>query len=71
MENEKYITLTLPRNEMWKIRLALTSVIHDYESEIMDPETTEERREICEYSLEMWKSIKGKVIAQIKAQAEE
>lgn len=61
------ITLTLNRNDMSRVRTALTAQVISFMDELRDPEITEDRKEIAQRSLEMWKKIREEVISQLEA----
>ena len=52
MRNDEIMTLKLERIKVNDIEMAIISIIADFEFEIRNPETTEDRRQIAKSSLE-------------------
>ena len=68
MLNQELRTVTMARSDMLRVRQALTSLVVDYRREAKDPETTEDRRVICDRSLTMWERIRDDFNQQIADQ---
>lgn len=52
MTNDELMTLTLKRANILDIKLAIKLVIIDFQAEIKDPETREERKKTVRCSIE-------------------
>lgn len=58
MKNEDYMILRVKRLEVLDYITAVQHIIFDFEDEIRDPETTEERRRIAQSSIDhRWKPV--------------
>lgn len=68
MLNQELRTVTMTRSDMLRVRQALTSLVVDYQREAKDPKTTEDRRNVCNSSLNMWERIRDDFIQQIADQ---
>lgn len=68
MLNQELRTVTMTRSDMLRVRQALTSLVVDYRREAKDPKTTEDRRNVCNSSLNMWERIRDDFIQQIADQ---
>ena len=64
------MTINLTNREICDIRLALLCIAQSIEAELNDPETAEDRRQICISSAKKWWNLREKVIEQHKAQLE-
>lgn len=72
MRNNEIMTLKLERIKVNDIEMAIISIIFDFEREIRDPETTEDRKRIARSSIERrWKPVLEEVRKQFKEQDEE
>lgn len=72
MRNNEIMTLKLERIKVNDIEMAIMSIIFDFEREIRDPETTEDRKRIARSSIERrWKPVLEEVRKQFKEQDEE
>lgn len=60
------ITLTLTNTEVSKVRLAITNIIQDMRTELNSEETTQDRKDILNGSIEMWNTLRNKIIEQSK-----
>lgn len=58
------ITLTLTNNEVSKVRLAITNIIQDMKLELNSEKTTKDRKDILNGSIEMWNTLRNKIIEQ-------
>ena len=69
MKNNEIITLKLERTKVIDLKMAVMSIIFDFEREIRDPETTEYRKQIARSSIERrWKPVLEEVRKQFKEQ---
>lgn len=69
MRNDEIMTLKLKRIHVNDIEMAIISIISDFEDEIRNPETTEDRKKIVKSSIERrWKPLLEKVKKQFKEQ---
>lgn len=68
MENSEMV-LKLSRRDAYDVSRALSSVIANFRRELRSPELTEDRKKVCESSLEMWKRLKDSVDTQVLEQA--
>lgn len=69
MRNNEIMTLKLERIRVNDIEMAIMSIIFDFEREIRDPETTEDRRQIARSSIERrWRPLLEEVKKQFKEQ---
>ena len=69
MINSETMIYNLTRLEAIDMHLALLHLIHDFEDEIRDPETTEDRRKICESSVShKWRPLLDKLNKQFELQ---
>lgn len=68
MLNQEMRTVTMSRSDMLRVRRALTCVVLDFQKEIANSETTEDRRQIAKSSLAMWERIRSEFTAQLDAQ---
>lgn len=69
MRNNEIMTLKLERIKVNDIEMAIMSIIFDFEREIRDPETTEDRKRIARSSIERrWKPVLEEVRKQFKEQ---
>ena len=69
MRNNEIMTLKLERIKVNDIEMAIMSIIFDFEREIRDPETTEDRKRIARSSIERrWKPVLEEVKKQFKEQ---
>lgn len=68
--NEEIISISLSRNDVCDVLMAIHNVEHDYMQEIRDEGTDETRREIAKSSLQKWEKLHGKIKEQISAQDE-
>ena len=68
MLNQETRTVTMSRSDMFRVRQALTCVVLDFQKEIADPETTEDRRQIAKCSLDMWERIRSEFDRQMDEQ---
>lgn len=69
MRNDEIMTLKLERIKVNDIEIAIISIIADFEFEIRNPETTEDRRQIAKSSLERrWKPLLEEVKKQFREQ---
>lgn len=69
MCNELKYTVEMKRINVLDLMMAVNHVIFAFEDEIKDPETTEERRKICQNSIEhRWMPVKKELEKQFDAQ---
>lgn len=69
MRNDEIMTLKLERIHVNDIEMAIISIISDFEDEIRNPETTEDRKQIARSSIEKrWKPLLEEVKKQFKEQ---
>lgn len=69
MRNNEIMTLKLEKIKVNDIEMAIMSIIFDFEREIRDPETTEDRKRIARSSIEnRWKPVLEEVRKQFKEQ---
>lgn len=69
MRNDEIMTLKLERIHVNDIEMAIISIISDFEDEIRNPETTEDRKKIAKSSIERrWKPLLEEVKKQFKEQ---
>jgi phosphatidate phosphatase APP1 len=69
MRNDEIMTLKLKRIHVNDIEMAIISIISDFEDEIRNPETTEDRKKIAKSSIERrWKPLLEEVKKQFKEQ---
>lgn len=69
MKNNEIITLKLERKKVIDLKMAVMSIIFDFEREIRNPEITEDRKQIARSSIEKrWKPVLEEVRKQFKEQ---
>lgn len=68
MTNDEMMNLRLRRIDMCDIRLALTGIICDMETEMNDPATSEDRKLVLKGSIQKWESLKAEVVRQFDEQ---
>ena len=68
MMNQEMMNLNLRRIDMCDIRLALTSVICNMNTEMNDPTTSETRKEVLKRSIQKWEKLKAEVVRQFNEQ---
>ena len=72
MRNDEIMTLKLERIKVIDIKMAINSIISDFEQEIRDPETTEDRKKIARSSIEnRWKLVLEEIEKQFEEQDKE
>ena len=72
MKNHEIMTLKLERIKVIDIKMAINSIISDFEQEIRDPETTEDRKKIARSSIEnRWKLVLEEIEKQFEEQDKE
>ena len=72
MKNHEIMTLKLKRTKVIDLKMAINSIISDFEQEIRDPETTEDRKKIARSSIDnRWKLVLEEVEKQFKEQDKE
>lgn len=72
MKNHEIMTLKLERIKVIDIKMAINSIISDFEQEIRDPETTENRKKIARSSIEnRWKLVLEEIEKQFEEQDKE
>lgn len=69
MRNDEIMILKLERIKVNDIEMAIISIIDDFEQEIRDPETSEDRKKIAKSSIERrWKPLLKTIQDQFKEQ---
>ena len=68
MTNGEMMNLRLRRIDMCDIRLALTGIICDMETEMNAPATSEDRKKVLKGSIRKWESLKAEVVRQFDEQ---
>lgn len=72
MKNHEIMTLKLERIKVIDIKMAINSIISDFEQEIRDPETTNDRKKIARSSIEnRWKLVLEEIEKQFEEQDKE
>ncbi len=62
------MTLNLSNNDISNLRTACTSIIISMKHELADENTTKDRKDILERSIDKWQSLKNRIIEQQTAQ---
>lgn len=68
MPDQEMRTVTMSRSDMFRVRQALTCMVLDFRKELVNSETTEDRRQIAKSSMAMWTRIRSEFTAQLNAQ---
>lgn len=69
MYNELEYTVTMKRINVLDLMMAVNHVIFAFEDEIKDPDTSEERRKICQNAIDYrWMPVKNELNKQFEAQ---
>lgn len=69
MKNNDMMTIKIERTKVIDLKMAITSVISDFEDEINSPKTSESRKEIAKKSIEnRWQPLLKTLEEQFKEQ---
>lgn len=69
MKNHEIMTLNLERLSVIDLKMAINYIIFDFEDEIRDENTTEERKKIAQSAIDhRWKPLLDKIAKQFEEQ---